>query len=117
MYDCKVNSGLIVPTVVQRLGELVTDWALAVLKKPQVLQLPFLPNWKSDTLSFCQAARAEPSDKSFQLPEKWREDRMSQTGGAGIHPRLTLKPPSRTVWNGPSLPDSLVEEKPQILHA
>lgn len=50
----------------------------------------------------CPSARTQTSDKSFQLPEKWREDRVSQTRGAGIHPRLMLKPPSRTAPEWPS---------------
>lgn len=71
----------------QRLRELGTDWALAVLKKPEVLQLYLLPNWKSDTLSFCQAARTETSDKSFQLPQKWRE-RTEWARWEGLEPIL-----------------------------
>ena len=85
----------------QRLGQLVMESALAVLKKPEVSQLHLVPNWKSDTLSSCQTTRTETSDKSFQLPEKRREDRMSQTAGAGVHPSLMFNP-SLTAQEGPS---------------
>lgn len=90
------------PWLCNKSVQLVTDSALAVLKKPEVLRMHLLPNWKSDLLSFCQTTRTETSDKSFQLPQKWRKDRMSQTEGARIHPGLTLKPPSHNPLEGPS---------------
>lgn len=82
--------------------ELVMDSILAVLKKPEVLQLHLLPNWKSDTLSFCQTLRTETSTMSFQLPQKWREGGRSQTEGAGIHPSVMLKPPYQVPLETPS---------------